>query len=109
MRSQGIAPSTARSSSSSTSCTPCPRRAAEGAQYAPNMLNPALARGELGCLGLHYLDEYRKRIGEGKALERPLPPSSSASRVGVADTSRILLASRIIRGSTTASGIATRR
>jgi hypothetical protein len=44
--------------------------AAEGAQDASNMLKPALARGELRCIGATTLDEYRKRIEKDKALER---------------------------------------
>ena len=44
--------------------------AAEGAMDAANMLKPALARGELRCIGATTLDEYRKRIEKDKALER---------------------------------------
>lgn len=44
--------------------------AAEGAMDAGNMLKPALARGELHCLGATTLDEYRKYIEKDAALER---------------------------------------
>ena len=43
---------------------------AEGAVDAANMLKPALARGELRCIGATTLDEYRKYIEKDKALER---------------------------------------
>ena len=43
---------------------------AEGAVDASNMLKPALARGELRCIGATTLDEYRKYIEKDKALER---------------------------------------
>lgn len=43
---------------------------AEGAMDASNMLKPALARGELRCIGATTLDEYRKFIEKDKALER---------------------------------------
>lgn len=44
--------------------------AAEGAMDAANMLKPALARGELRCIGATTLDEYRKHIEKDAALER---------------------------------------
>jgi ATP-dependent Clp protease ATP-binding subunit ClpB len=44
--------------------------AAEGAVDAANMLKPALARGELRCIGATTLDEYRKYIEKDAALER---------------------------------------
>jgi len=44
--------------------------AAEGAMDASNMLKPALARGELHCIGATTLDEYRKHIEKDAALER---------------------------------------
>ena len=44
--------------------------AAEGAMDAGNMLKPALARGELHCVGATTLDEYRKHIEKDAALER---------------------------------------
>lgn len=44
--------------------------AAEGAIDASNMLKPALARGELQCIGATTLDEYRKHIEKDGALER---------------------------------------
>jgi ATP-dependent Clp protease ATP-binding subunit ClpB len=48
--------------------------AAEGAVDAGNMLKPALARGELHCVGATTLDEYRKRIEKDPALERRFQP-----------------------------------
>src|SRR4051794_32149735 len=47
---------------------------AEGAVDAANMLKPALARGDLRCIGATTLDEYRKYIEKDKALERRLQP-----------------------------------
>ncbi len=47
---------------------------AEGAVDAANMLKPALARGELRCVGATTLDEYRKHIEKDKALERRFQP-----------------------------------
>ncbi len=48
--------------------------AAEGAMDASNMLKPALARGELRCVGATTLDEYRKRVEKDAALERRFQP-----------------------------------
>lgn len=48
--------------------------AAEGAIDASNMLKPALAHGELQCVGATTLDEYRKFVEKDKALERRLQP-----------------------------------
>ncbi|MCX7936027.1 MAG: AAA family ATPase, partial [Planctomycetota bacterium] len=48
--------------------------AAEGAADAANMLKPALARGELRCIGATTLDEYRKRVEKDAALERRFQP-----------------------------------
>ena len=48
--------------------------AAEGAVDAANMLKPALARGELRCIGATTLDEYRKRVEKDAALERRFQP-----------------------------------
>jgi ATP-dependent Clp protease ATP-binding subunit ClpB len=48
--------------------------AAEGAVDASNLLKPALARGELRCIGATTLDEYRKHIEKDKALERRFQP-----------------------------------
>ncbi|MFT5207557.1 MAG: ATP-dependent Clp protease ATP-binding subunit ClpB [Candidatus Omnitrophota bacterium] len=48
--------------------------AADGAMDASNMLKPALARGELRCMGATTLDEYRKHIEKDKALERRFQP-----------------------------------
>ena len=47
---------------------------AEGAVDAANMLKPALARGELHCIGATTLDEYRKHVEKDKALERRFLP-----------------------------------
>src|SRR3989338_2010487 len=48
--------------------------AAQGAMDASNMLKPALARGELQCVGATTLDEYRKHIEKDSALERRFAP-----------------------------------
>ncbi len=48
--------------------------AAEGAVDAANILKPALARGELQCIGATTLDEYRKHIERDAALERRFQP-----------------------------------
>ncbi len=48
--------------------------AAEGAADAANMLKPALARGELRCVGATTLDEYRKHIEKDAALARRFQP-----------------------------------
>jgi ATP-dependent Clp protease ATP-binding subunit ClpB len=47
---------------------------AEGAMDASNMLKPALARGELRCVGATTLDEYRKYVEKDAALERRFQP-----------------------------------
>jgi ATP-dependent Clp protease ATP-binding subunit ClpB len=47
---------------------------AEGAMDASNMLKPALARGELHCIGATTLDEYRKNIEKDAALARRFQP-----------------------------------
>jgi ATP-dependent Clp protease ATP-binding subunit ClpC len=47
---------------------------AEGAIDASNMLKPALARGEIQCIGATTLDEYRRHIEKDKALERRFSP-----------------------------------
>jgi len=46
----------------------------EGAMDASNLLKPALARGELHCIGATTLDEYRKHIEKDAALERRFQP-----------------------------------
>jgi ATP-dependent Clp protease ATP-binding subunit ClpB len=63
--------------------------AAEGAMDAANLLKPALARGELRCIGATTLDEYRKRIEKDPALERRFQPVL-VSQPTVADTIAIL-------------------
>ncbi len=47
---------------------------AEGAQDAAQLLKPALARGELRCVGATTLDEYRQYVEKDKALERRFQP-----------------------------------
>ena len=63
--------------------------AAEGTLDASNMLKPALARGELHCIGATTLDEYRKRIEKDPALERRFQPVR-VDAPSVADTISIL-------------------
>src|SRR5881409_2131883 len=63
--------------------------AAEGAMDASNMLKPALARGDLRCIGATTLDEYRKRIEKDPALERRFQPVYVAEP-SVEDTVSIL-------------------
>ena len=48
--------------------------AAEGAMDASNLLKPALARGELNCVGATTIDEYRKYVEKDAALERRFQP-----------------------------------
>ncbi|MCJ7520714.1 MAG: AAA family ATPase, partial [Dehalococcoidia bacterium] len=48
--------------------------AAEGSIDASNMLKPALARGELQCVGATTLDEYREHVEKDRALERRFQP-----------------------------------
>jgi ATP-dependent Clp protease ATP-binding subunit ClpB len=62
---------------------------AEGAMDAGNMLKPALARGELHCIGATTLDEYRKYIEKDAALERRFQPVM-VGEPSVADTISIL-------------------
>ncbi len=61
----------------------------EGAVDAANMLKPALARGELRCIGATTLDEYRKYIEKDAALERRFMPVM-IGEPGVEDTIAIL-------------------
>jgi ATP-dependent Clp protease ATP-binding subunit ClpC len=63
--------------------------AAEGAIDASNMLKPALARGELQCIGATTLDEYRKHIEKDAALERRFAPVF-VGEPSVEDTIKIL-------------------
>ena len=63
--------------------------AAEGAADAANMLKPALARGELHCIGATTLDEYRKHIEKDAALERRFQPVK-VGEPNVEDTISIL-------------------
>jgi ATP-dependent Clp protease ATP-binding subunit ClpB len=62
---------------------------AEGAMDASNMLKPALARGELHCIGATTLDEYRKNIEKDAALARRFQPLY-VSEPSVEDTISIL-------------------
>jgi len=63
--------------------------AAEGAIDAANILKPALARGELQCIGATTLDEYRKHIERDAALERRFQPVM-VGEPSVLDTIEIL-------------------
>ncbi|AFY71262.1 ATPase AAA-2 domain protein [Thalassoporum mexicanum PCC 7367] len=63
--------------------------AAEGAIDAANILKPALARGELQCIGATTLDEYRKHIERDAALERRFQPVY-VGEPSVAETIEIL-------------------
>jgi len=63
--------------------------AAEGAMDASNLLKPALARGQLRCVGATTLDEYRKHIEKDAALERRFQPIFVAEP-SVEDTISIL-------------------
>ena len=63
--------------------------AAEGAIDASNMLKPALARGELRCVGATTLNEYRKYVEKDAALERRFQPIY-VSQPSVEDTIAIL-------------------
>jgi ATP-dependent Clp protease ATP-binding subunit ClpC len=61
----------------------------EGGMDAANLLKPALARGELQCIGATTLDEYRKHIERDAALERRFQPIM-VNPPSVADTIEIL-------------------
>jgi len=63
--------------------------AAQGAMDASNMLKPALARGELQCVGATTLDEYHKHIEKDAALERRFAPVY-VEEPGVEDTIQML-------------------
>ncbi|MGF1494491.1 MAG: ATP-dependent Clp protease ATP-binding subunit [Microcoleaceae cyanobacterium] len=67
--------------------------AIEGSMDAANMLKPALARGELQCLGATTLDEYRKYIERDAALERRFQPVM-VGEPSVEDTVEILFGLR---------------
>ncbi|MBF0159181.1 MAG: ATP-dependent chaperone ClpB [Magnetococcales bacterium] len=62
---------------------------ADGAMDASNLLKPALARGELHCVGATTLDEYRKHVEKDAALERRFQPVM-VGEPSVADTISIL-------------------
>jgi ATP-dependent Clp protease ATP-binding subunit ClpC len=63
--------------------------AAEGAIDAANILKPALARGELQCIGATTIDEYRKHIEKDPALERRFQPVT-VPEPSVEETKQIL-------------------
>src|SRR4028119_734156 len=63
--------------------------AIQGSMDAANMLKPALARGELQCVGATTLDEYRKHIERDAALERRFQPIK-VGEPSVAETIEIL-------------------
>jgi ATP-dependent Clp protease ATP-binding subunit ClpC len=63
--------------------------AAEGAMDAANILKPALARGEVRCIGATTIDEYRKRIESDPALERRFQ-SVTVEEPSVTETIEIL-------------------
>ncbi len=67
--------------------------AVEGGMDAANMLKPALARGELQCIGATTLDEYRKHIERDPALERRFQPVK-VGEPSVEDTIEILFGLR---------------
>eukprot|EP01026_Neomeris_dumetosa_P001119 TRINITY_DN10277_c0_g2_i2.p1 TRINITY_DN10277_c0_g2~~TRINITY_DN10277_c0_g2_i2.p1 ORF type:complete len:906 (+),score=166.32 TRINITY_DN10277_c0_g2_i2:87-2804(+) len=67
--------------------------AAEGAIDAANIMKPALARGELQCIGATTLDEYRKHIEKDPALERRFQPVQ-VLEPSVEETYKILLGLR---------------
>jgi len=67
--------------------------AAQGAMDASNMLKPALARGELQCIGATTLDEYHKYIEKDAALERRFAPIY-VEEPNVDDTIKMLMGLR---------------
>jgi ATP-dependent Clp protease ATP-binding subunit ClpC len=67
--------------------------AAQGAMDASNMLKPALARGELQCIGATTLDEYHKHIEKDAALERRFAPIY-VEEPNVEDTIKMLIGLR---------------
>jgi len=67
--------------------------AAQGAMDASNMLKPALARGELQCIGATTLDEYHKYIEKDAALERRFAPVY-VDEPNVDDTIKMLMGLR---------------
>ena len=67
--------------------------AAQGAMDASNMLKPALARGDLQCVGATTLDEYHKHIEKDAALERRFAPVF-VDEPSVEDTIKMLMGLR---------------
>ena len=82
---------------------------AEGAIDAGNMLKPALARGELHCVGATTLDEYRKYVEKDAALERRFQKVHRRRAFGRSRPSRSCAGCRSATRSTTASTSPTRR
>ncbi len=82
--------------------------AAEGAVDAANILKPALARGELQCIGATTLDEFRKHIERDAALERRFQPVL-VEEPSVEETSKSSRASRRSTKSTTSCSSPTSR
>ena len=80
---------------------------ADGAMDASNLLKPALARGELHCVGATTLDEYRKHVEKDAALARRFQPVFVGEPT-VEDTSRSCAASRRSTSSITACASPTR-
>ena len=83
--------------------------AAEGAMDAANLLKPALARGELRCIGATTLDEYRKHIEKDAALERRFQPVFVGEPIGRGHDRDPARPARSATRSTTASASRTRR
>jgi ATP-dependent Clp protease ATP-binding subunit ClpB len=82
--------------------------AAEGAVSAGNLLKPALARGELRCIGATTLDEYRKHVEKDPAFERRFQPIY-VDQPSVEETVAILRGLKPATRRTTACGSRTAR
>ena len=61
----------------------------DGAMDASNLLKPALARGELHCVGATTLDEYRKSVEKDPALQRRFPPCLCRGRTMQENTAQL--------------------
>ncbi|KAJ6676409.1 ATP-DEPENDENT CLP PROTEASE [Salix viminalis] len=70
--------------------------AAEGAIDAANILKPALARGELQCIGATTLDEYRKHIEKGPCFRKTFPACQNESLVAAAQLSYQYISDRFL-------------
>jgi ATP-dependent Clp protease ATP-binding subunit ClpB len=77
--------------------------AAEGSVDASNLLKPALARGDLRCIGATTFNEYRKYIEKDKALERRFQPVQ-IEEPSIADSLSIMRGLKNDMKSITASG-----